>query len=287
MSAWIRRGWWAGGLCFMFWGCAGDDAPSGGDPSGDDGLGMSTGSDGGDSSVRLPTPDMGFDYQIGGAYPPPEGVTAVSRDRADPPAAGLYNLCYVNGFQIQEVEEAWWLDQYPELILRDDDGAPLIDPDWDEMLLDTSTTANREAIATIVGEWIAGCAAAGFDAVEIDNLDSDTRSEGRISADDNVAMMAAFSATAHEYGLALGQKNAFEMLPRIAELGTDFAVTEECFPNDECAGYADAYDDRVFVIEYRREDFEGACAAFSGLSIVLRDLDVLPASEVGYVFDRC
>jgi hypothetical protein len=43
----------------------------------------------------------------------------VSRDRTASPAAGLYNICYVNGFQIQPDEEALWLAEHPDLILRD------------------------------------------------------------------------------------------------------------------------------------------------------------------------
>ena len=60
----------------------------------------------------------------------------VSRDREGSPAPGLYNICYVNGFQAQPSEESFWLDDHPELVLRDAAGDPVIDADWDEMLLD-------------------------------------------------------------------------------------------------------------------------------------------------------
>src|SRR5689334_3406114 len=87
----------------------------------------------------LPPANAGVDYQLGGAYPPPAGVEVVSRDRNAAPAAGIYNICYVNGFQIQPDEEQMWLDQYPDLILRDGNGDPVIDTDWNEMLIDVST----------------------------------------------------------------------------------------------------------------------------------------------------
>lgn len=61
----------------------------------------------------------------------------------DAPAAGLYNLCYVNGFQIQPDEEQLWLTEHPDLILRDDASAPVPDPDWDEMLIDVGTADKR------------------------------------------------------------------------------------------------------------------------------------------------
>jgi len=46
------------------------------------------------AAVALPPVNAGFDYQIGGAYPLPAGVTVVSRDWRDAPA-GDYAVCYV------------------------------------------------------------------------------------------------------------------------------------------------------------------------------------------------
>jgi hypothetical protein len=248
-------------------------------------------SDGGDAGpapeLALPPANAGFDYQLGGAYAPPAGVAIVSRDRLESPASGLYNLCYVNGFQVQPDDESFWLSEHPELVLRDASGDPVIDPDWDEMLLDPSTPAKREAIATIVGGWIARCAADGFDAVEIDNLDSYSRSGGRLTEDHAVALMRLFADAAHAGGMAIAQKNSTELLGRRAEMATDFAVAEECNRYDECADYVSAYGDAVLVIEYRRADFDAGCADFPGLSIVLRDLDLVTPSSADYVYDGC
>lgn len=73
-----------------------------------------------------------------------------------------------------------------------------------------------------------------------------------------------------------------------AAVGFDFAVAEECGRYDECAAYADAYADRVFVIEYRRPDFTSACRTWRRrLSLTLRDRDVVPAGQQGYVNARC
>src|SRR4051794_40006595 len=80
-------------------------------------------------AVRLPTGNAPFDYQIGGGYPPPSGVQIVSRDRNDMPAPGLYNICYVNGFQAQPDEATWWQTTHPDLLLRDAGGAVVIDTD--------------------------------------------------------------------------------------------------------------------------------------------------------------
>ena len=236
---------------------------------------------------RLPPADALWDYQIGGGYTPPDGVQVVSRDREDSPAPGLYNICYVNGFQIQPHEESWWQTIYPDLILRDSNGDPVVDADWDEMLLDVRTPANREALAVIVGEWIAGCAEDGFDAVEIDNLDSYSRSDSLISQTDNIAFMGMLSDIAHENGLAAAQKNAAAFLAGTDRMKTDFAVVEECNRWKECGDFKDAYGDLLFIVEYRTQDFEAGCSAFPELSIVLRNINVSTPASASYVYDGC
>jgi hypothetical protein len=244
---------------------------------------------GGDATgpLTLPPVNAGVDYQLGGAYDPPAGVAIVSRDRGAAVAAGLYNICYVNGFQIQPDEEQGWLSDHPALILRDRQGQPVIDADWNEMLIDVGTADKRAEVAAIVGEWIAGCAAAGFDAIEIDNLDSFTRSGGLLEEADAVAAMRLFADAAHGHGLPAAQKNSAELVGRRAELGTDFVVAEECNRYTECGDYTAAYGDHVIVIEYRAEDFTAGCADFPGLSIVLRDRDLVTAGAAGYVYDGC
>ena len=255
---------------------------------GDDGSGPADGSTGEPpGQVALPPVDAGLDYQLGGAYPPPAGVGIVSRDRNDPAAEGLYNLCYVNGFQAQPDEEAFWLNEHPDLVLRDENGDPVIDADWDEMLLDVGTPEKREALAAIVGEWIAGCAADGYDAVEIDNLDSYSRSQGLLEQDHAVAFMALLSAAAHAGGLAIAQKNSTELVAQRRAMGTDFVVAEECNAYAECGDYIDEYGDAVLMVEYSVADFDSGCAAYPGWSIVLRDLDLTTPSSGSYVYDGC
>ncbi len=239
------------------------------------------------AALRLPEPNAGFDYQLGGAYAPPSGVTVVSRDRTAAPAPGLFNICYVNGFQIQSGEVDFWKAEHPDLMLKDAKGKLVIDPDWDEYMLDPRTPAQRSALAGVIGEWIVGCAAAGFDGVEIDNLDTFTRSDGLISEDDAVAQMRLFADAAHANGLAIAQKNSAEIVGRRDEMGTDFAVAEECDRYSECDVYTGAYGDHVLVIEYRRRDFDKGCAAYPNLSIVLRDLDLVTPTDKGYVHDAC
>ncbi|WP_406065236.1 endo alpha-1,4 polygalactosaminidase [Streptomyces sp. NBC_01077] len=239
-------------------------------------------------TVVPPEPHVGFDYQIGGPYPPAAGVGAVSRDRTAKPADGLYNICYVNAFQAQPDATDWWRGNHPDLLLRSAAGALVMDQDWGEALFDISTPAKRERLAAIVGEWIDGCAAAGYQAVEADNLDSYERSRGGLTPEHDLAFARLLIARAHAAGLAIGQKNAADLARRGRNLGFDFAVAEECGQYDECGPYATAFDNRVLVIEYEPEGLARACARWGRtLSIVLRDTDVRPTGTPGYVRSTC
>jgi hypothetical protein len=264
-------------------GCGG----GGGDPPRDGALDIDAITDGENLPPPPPPANAGLDYQLGGAYEPPAGVTIVSRDRTEAPAPGLYNICYVNGFQIQPGEEDMWMADHPDLILRDGDGNPVIDQDWDEMLIDVGTPDKRARVAAIVGGWIDGCATDGYQAIEIDNLDSYTRSQGLLEEEDAIAQMALFSDAAHERRLYIAQKNSAELVGRKLEMRTDFVVAEECNRYAECDVYTGAYGDQVFVIEYRQQDFTAGCAAFPDLSIVLRDRNLVTPSAAAYVFAGC
>lgn len=229
------------------------------------------------------------DYQLGGAYPPDPRVGIVARDRSAVPADGVYSICYLNAFQTQPGERDEWPD---DLVLRQD-GADVMDPDWpDEALLDTRSDDGRRAIAERVGEWIDGCAAAGYDAVEFDNLDTYTRSDDLLRADDNLALATLLVERAHRAGLAAGQKNAAEDAERLrADAGFDFAVVEECAYYDECAAYTDVYGDAVVAIEYTDaidRPFDDLCAdPAMPASLVLRDRDLTTPGDADYAFEIC
>lgn len=216
-------------------------------------------------------PDL--DYQLGGVRPVPVNVGIVVRDREAPPLEGGYNVCYVNAFQTQPHERRFWRAHWRLVLQRE--GRPVVDSTWGEWLLDTRTRAKRIRIARIVGRWIDGCAAAGFDAVELDNLDSWSRSHHLVRPRHNKRMARLLVARAHRAGLAVAQKNWAEWDGRRA--GFDFAIAEECGRWRECDAYTAYYDRRVLVVEYRRADFDRACARWgSGLAIVLRDRELRP-----------
>jgi len=220
----------------------------------------------------LPT-GTDVDYQLGGARAVPERVGIVARDRDESPAEGRYNVCYVNGFQTQEHEHGFW-QRHLRLVLKQD-GEPVEDEAWDEWLLDVRTKEKRADLARIVGRWVRGCAADGFDAVEYDNLDSFTRSHGLIPRRAALAYARLLVRAGHRAGLAVGQKNlaAYDG----TTIGFDFAVAEECGRYRECDSYVEHYGDRVLAIEYRRADFRWTCRHVGDrLAVVLRDRDLSP-----------
>lgn len=230
-----------------------------------------------------------IDYQLGEPYPPAEGVGLVVRDRTAEPADGVYSVCYVNAFQTQPGESADW----PEGTLLERDGEPVIDPDWpDERLADTSTAEKRDRVVAHVAPWVRGCAASGFRAVEFDNLDTFTRTDGALTLQDNAVVATALVRVAHEMGLAAGQKNAAEFARELRDAaGFDFAVAEECAAFDECGTYTDVYGSRVIDIEYSDQlprSFADMCAdEATPAATVLRDRRLSAPGSAEYVFASC
>jgi len=238
-----------------------------------------------EAAVSLPPPHPGFDYQLGGAYDAPAGVEVVSRDRSAAPAAGKYNICYVNAFQVQPTEQGQW---DPDLLLRDNQGNLVVDTEWNEPLLDLRTDQRRARIAAKVNGWIDGCARAGYQAIEPDNYDSYTRSKDLLRATDAKAFLKLLADHAHAQDLAVAQKNTLELAGDREGVGLDFAVAEQCGEHDECAGYVKAFGGNVLVIEYTDDGLAKACRGFGDrLGIVRRDLAVSAPGTTGYLRKTC
>jgi len=215
----------------------------------------------------LPPTGVDWDYQLGGDRAVPDGVGIVVRDRTSEPL-GVYDVCYVNGFQTQPGAKRFWRDRW-RLVLKKG-GEPVVDGAWGEWLLDIGTPARRRALARIVGRWTARCAEDGFEAVEFDNLDSFTRSHGLLTARDARRYAARLVSRAHAEGLAAAQKNRAGWDG--TGVGYDFAIAEECAQWRECGAYVDVYGERVLAVEYRRRAFRRACRNWSGtISVVRRD----------------
>ncbi|MBJ7359292.1 endo alpha-1,4 polygalactosaminidase [Nocardioides sp.] len=221
----------------------------------------------------LPT-GTDVDYQLGGAIDAPAHVGIVVRDREEPPQEGRYNVCYVNGFQTQPQEKRFWRKR-PQLLLHDRTGDLVVDEAWGEWLLDLRTAEKRKRISRIVGRWTAGCAEDGFDAVEYDNLDSFTRSDGLLRRGHALRYARLLTKRAHREGLSVGQKNLAGFDGH--RVGYDFAVSEECGRYDECGAYVADYGDQVLMVEYRTRDFRRTCEQHGAThAVVLRDRDLSP-----------
>jgi hypothetical protein len=240
------------------------------------------------AAVTLPPVNAKFDYQIGAAYTPPSGVRVVSRDREAAPAAGLYNICYVNAFQVQPQEVAWWQQNHDDLLLRDSSGKYVVDGDWNEIVLDIRTPAKRTALAGVVNGWIDGCAAAGYRAVEPDNIDTFDRFGRLLTKAQAVAYLQLLAPHAHARGLAIAQKNTTALGTQGRSAGLDFAIAEECGQYDECGEYTGVYGDNVIAIEYTSGGYRKACTAVGArVSVVRRDVNVTAPGSGTYVYNAC
>jgi hypothetical protein len=89
----------------------------------------------------------------------------------------------------------------------------------------------------IISARVSKCAAAGFDAVEFDNVDGYTNSTGfPLTASDQLTFNLDLATIAHNDGLSVGLKNDLDQLGQLQ--GTfDFAINEQCAQFRECAAY--------------------------------------------------
>ncbi len=154
--------------------------------------------------------------------------------------------------------------------------------------MDTRTPEQRAAITAVVSPWITGCAESGYHAVEFDNLDTYTRSDGVLRRDDALALAAQFVAAAHSAGLAAAQKNSVEDAPALRAAGFDFAITEECAAYEECSAITAVYGAGVVDVEYTDNlprPFSAMCTdPETPASVVLRDRDLVAPTTSGYHF---
>jgi len=166
-----------------------------------------------------------------------QGVAAV---RAASPNA--YVVCYLSAGSWEE-----WrgdADAFPATLLGNElDGWP------GERHVDLRAL---DALAPIWEARVEECAAAGFDAIDPDNIDSYAANSGfALTADDAAAAFELLASLAHERGMGIAQKNAPELAARLVAVG-DLVVSEQCFEDDFCdlwAPYLDA-GKPVLDVEY-------------------------------------
>ena len=222
-------------------------------------------------TITLPPTGTDWDNQLGGSRPVPHHVGIVERDRRAHPVAGKYDICYVNGFQTQADEKAFWHRHWSLVLQRQ--GKPVGDSVWGEWLLDIRTGRKRAALARIMGRWTDRCAADGYDAVEYDNLDSFSRSHGMITQAQTKAYASLLVGRAHAAGLAAAQKNRAGW--NGTKVGFDFAIAEQCAQYHECGSYVHHYGRHVLAVEYHATAFARACRHWSDrIAVVRRDVNL-------------
>ncbi len=137
-----------------------------------------------------------------------------------------------------------------------------------------------DLLAPIMRARLDQCAAKGFDGVEPDNLELvDNETGFPITYQDQLAYALWLAGEAHARGLAIGLKNAPEMVADVVE-AFEFAVTEDCTVYGWCEQLSPFLQagKPVFAIEYTDTDvdFEAACrqAHELGLTMLLKNRDL-------------
>jgi hypothetical protein len=190
-------------------------------------------------------------------------------------AAGGYVICYFSAGSIED----WRSDvaAFPGSVIgKAYEGWP------GERWLDIR---RRDALAPVIGDRLNHAVAKRCDAVDPDNVDGFSNATGfDLSIDDQRAFNLWLAEAAHQRGLAIGLKNAAELVPDLAE-AFDFAVIENCAAQGACEAYTAfaAQKKAVFQIEYRDEiqDWDSVCRAASenGFTAILAGLELDGTAE--------
>ena len=173
----------------------------------------------GDSCVRPNVYDVDL-YATNGVTLNTAAVAAIH-------AAGAHAVCYVDAGTWEDFRPD--ASEYPASVKGLPNGWP------GERWLDIRATG---VLLPIIDARVAKCAAAGFDAVDFDNVDGYENDTGfPLTAAEQLTFNEDLAAIAHAHGLSAGLKNDTDQLSQL-ESTFDFAINEQCAQYDEC----DAYD---------------------------------------------
>ena len=172
----------------------------------------------------------------------PNGVTLNTAAVGAIHAIGAHAVCYVDAGTWESFRPD--AGAYPASVKGLPNGWP------GERWLDIRATG---ILLPIITARVAKCAAAGFDAVDFDNVDGYENKTGfPLTAAEQLTFNQDLATIAHNDGMSVGLKNDLDQLGQLE--GTfDFAVNEQCAQYNEC----DAYDGwtaagkAVVEIEYR------------------------------------
>jgi hypothetical protein len=95
-----------------------------------------------------------------------------------------------------------------------------------------------------------------------------------LTQEDSIAFMRKMAGEAAKYGMAIGLKNALDIIPGVTDI-VQFAVNEQCAPNSECGTY-DSFigsGKPVFHIEYGdSSSLSSFCANGAQFSTVVKHM---------------
>jgi hypothetical protein len=202
---------------------------------------------GGGSTVAPDVFDIDL-YAIDGTTPNAAATAALHQ-------AGKRALCYVDAgtyedFRPDAADYTSFDGSCSGCLLGSNNGWP------GEKWLDVSDDkGQRTFILQELGKRMDACAAAGFDGVELDNVDGYANSTGfTITAAAQEYFNAAIANLAHSKGLSVALKNDLEQVADL-EPYFDYAVNEQCFELGECAMLQPfvAAGKAVFNVEYNAQ----------------------------------
>jgi hypothetical protein len=172
----------------------------------------------------------------------PDGVTPNTASVGAIHAIGAHAVCYVDAGTWENFRPD--AGQYPASVKGLSNGWP------GERWLDIRATG---VLLPIITNRVAKCAAAGFDAVDFDNVDGYTNTTGfPLTAADQLTFDQDLAAIAHASGMSVGLKNDLGQLGQL-QASFDFAVNEQCAQFNECGAYDrwTAAGKAVVEVEYR------------------------------------
>lgn len=217
-----------------------------------------------ENNGRFSVPHGAFHWQLQGEIAvDPASIAVIGADLDETTAlqvakwrkAGLYPVCYINVGALED-----WRDDYHQFPT---DVVGNAYRGWDgEYWLDI---AHYERFADIMTARFDRCRQKGFLAVEPDNIDGyeadqSNRTTGfKLTREDQVRYVEWLIDLAHDRGLAIGQKNASELVDDLVDR-MDFALLESAFR----LGFMDEFDPYitqekpVFAVEYFEEGADPA-----------------------------
>jgi hypothetical protein len=172
----------------------------------------------GGSCVRANVYDVDL-YATNGVTLNTAAVTAIH-------TAGAHAVCYVDAGTWEDFRPD--AAAYPASVKGLSNGWP------GERWLDIRATG---VLLPIIDARVAKCAAAGFDAVDFDNVDGYENDTGfPLTAAEQLTFNEDLAAMAHAQGLSAGLKNDTGQLSQL-ESSFDFAINEQCARYGECDQY--------------------------------------------------